>query len=425
MVAAGMRITYAQLLAAADRMVAGVEVWVKAQQQLGIKTDVPVAAVSICCSLDWAHITLPAADAPALLQLAMNCSNWVPATAAAQRVTAKAAAATTRGMTALLQPDVARKLLLTAAARQHTVAVHHMVNLEVMQQHINEDTLEGMLVHLLRQHGCVEVLLQLPAAAQLSTDAVLRLLLAAVKTPNALTAVHKVFSLTAARQLTTEQVDTVLRACMHEVAAAHTTWTCIAPYRVFEHVLELPAALQLTGSTVVQLLYTSIDLIDNCFTEAICRHPAAQALSREQLLHQLQITVLRSYDCTERLCTLPAAQQLDSEAVAQLLLAAAASGATRVYAIMKVLLALPAANALNAAVLVQLFRAPCFAEDNNRPGQLTTSKYACLEKLAAVPAAGTAVGLMLQEALEAKCFESMLHIVGLPAAAQLSTFEVE
>lgn len=92
---------------------------------------------------------------------------------------------------------------------------------------------------------------------------------------------------------------------------------------------------------------------------------------------------------------------------------------------MKVLLALPAANALNAAVLVQLFRAPCFAEDNNRPGQLTTSKYACLEKLAAVPAAGTAVGLMLQEALEAKCFESMLHIVGLPAAAQLSTFEVE
>jgi hypothetical protein len=48
LVAAGMRITYAQLLAAADSMVAGVEVWVQAQQALGIKTDIPAVAVAIC-----------------------------------------------------------------------------------------------------------------------------------------------------------------------------------------------------------------------------------------------------------------------------------------------------------------------------------------------------------------------------------------
>jgi hypothetical protein len=47
--AAGVRITYAQLLAAAHSMVAGVETWVQAQQQLGIETDIPAAAIQICC----------------------------------------------------------------------------------------------------------------------------------------------------------------------------------------------------------------------------------------------------------------------------------------------------------------------------------------------------------------------------------------
>jgi hypothetical protein len=49
LVAAGVRISYAQLLAASNSMLAGVEVWVQAQQQLGVQTDVPAAAVAICC----------------------------------------------------------------------------------------------------------------------------------------------------------------------------------------------------------------------------------------------------------------------------------------------------------------------------------------------------------------------------------------
>uniref|UniRef100_A0A383W486 Uncharacterized protein n=1 Tax=Tetradesmus obliquus TaxID=3088 RepID=A0A383W486_TETOB len=49
LVAAGVRISYAQLLAAADSMVAGVEVWVQAQQQLGVESDIPAAAVAACC----------------------------------------------------------------------------------------------------------------------------------------------------------------------------------------------------------------------------------------------------------------------------------------------------------------------------------------------------------------------------------------
>jgi hypothetical protein len=53
LVAAGIRISYAQLLAVANSMVAGVEVWVQAQQQLGIQTDIPALANKICCGKHW------------------------------------------------------------------------------------------------------------------------------------------------------------------------------------------------------------------------------------------------------------------------------------------------------------------------------------------------------------------------------------
>jgi hypothetical protein len=42
-----MRVSYAQLLSAADGMVEGVEVRVLAQQQLGVQTDIPEDAVDI------------------------------------------------------------------------------------------------------------------------------------------------------------------------------------------------------------------------------------------------------------------------------------------------------------------------------------------------------------------------------------------
>jgi hypothetical protein len=53
LVAAGLRVTYAQLLAAAHGMVAGVEVWVQAQQRLDVHTDIPAVAVCMCCGENW------------------------------------------------------------------------------------------------------------------------------------------------------------------------------------------------------------------------------------------------------------------------------------------------------------------------------------------------------------------------------------
>jgi hypothetical protein len=50
LIAAGVCISYAQLIAAANKMVAGVEVWVQAQQQLGVDSDIPAVAEDICNS---------------------------------------------------------------------------------------------------------------------------------------------------------------------------------------------------------------------------------------------------------------------------------------------------------------------------------------------------------------------------------------
>jgi hypothetical protein len=50
LVAAGERISYAQLIAAANSVVAGVEVWVQAQQQLGVDSDTPSVVEEICNS---------------------------------------------------------------------------------------------------------------------------------------------------------------------------------------------------------------------------------------------------------------------------------------------------------------------------------------------------------------------------------------
>jgi hypothetical protein len=53
LVAAGVTVSHSQLLAAANSMVAGVEVWVQAQQQLGAQTDITPWAAAICCGDPW------------------------------------------------------------------------------------------------------------------------------------------------------------------------------------------------------------------------------------------------------------------------------------------------------------------------------------------------------------------------------------
>jgi hypothetical protein len=122
---------------------------------------------------------LPFQGAAELLQLAMNCSNPATVKAALRRIPETAAAAARR-MPALLEPAVACKTLLTAAVRRHTAAVRHISGLEFMQERVDAATLEAMLWQLLAQPESVLWMLQLPAAAGVTSEALARLLLAAV-----------------------------------------------------------------------------------------------------------------------------------------------------------------------------------------------------------------------------------------------------
>jgi hypothetical protein len=127
------------------------------------------------------HASVPKNGAADLLQLALNCSNTTTAEAAIRHLPLTAAFAARR-MPELLEPDVARRLLGTAATRQHAAAIHQMVThqqLEYMTQHIDAATLEVITLDL-RDYDNIaylRLLTQLPAAAHLSSEAVIRLLL--------------------------------------------------------------------------------------------------------------------------------------------------------------------------------------------------------------------------------------------------------
>jgi hypothetical protein len=142
------------------------------------------------------HI-LPAEGAGAVLQLAMNCRKSSTAAAAARR------------MPELLEPDVPRRLLVTAARRQHTAAMCRMVPLHAMLQHLDAATLEAMLRQLLRHDARIRTLCQLPVAAELSTDTVTQLLLVAYKEQQ-YEAGHVFCDLHATQQISSE---TRLRPC--------------------------------------------------------------------------------------------------------------------------------------------------------------------------------------------------------------------
>jgi hypothetical protein len=282
----------------------------------------------------------------------MNCSN--PSTA-------EAAAA--HRLPEQLQAAAARKLLLTAAVRQHTAAVEHMIGLPVIEQHIDADTLEGMIAQLLPQADCLELLCAVPAAAQLSSEAAARLLLEGVKQRQHV-AVAQLWGLAGAQQISSELIADLLICCAQACTCAdEITDECLAAIcslpaaielsstelaqlleAVFEcrfrmqqyaescedvddgltllcgYLLHLPAAAGLTAELVMQLTQGAA-LSDNAIAmHSLCEWGIAARLSSEMLLQLLQTVVEGGRGaCTMSLCSLPAAQQLGSGAVAQLL----------------------------------------------------------------------------------------------------------
>jgi hypothetical protein len=211
-------------------------------------------------------------------------------------------------MPKLLEPDVAHRLLVTAARRQHVAAVHKMVShqrLGYIKQHVDAATLEVMLFDL-RRHAMSgayrNLLTQLPAAAHLSTEAFIKVLLDAA-------AVHASKTIfVVCRKPAVQQLDTA--AGLHLLQAAvklgHIPrWFC-----------DLPAAQQLSSGEVLQLLQAAV--LRGVDTAELCRLPGTQELDSQSVLRLLQAAVLRG-NMVHELCDIPGAQQLDSQGVLQVL----------------------------------------------------------------------------------------------------------
>uniref|UniRef100_A0A383VP01 Uncharacterized protein n=1 Tax=Tetradesmus obliquus TaxID=3088 RepID=A0A383VP01_TETOB len=371
---AGVRITYAQLLAAADSMVAGVEVWVQVQQQLGVQSDIPAAAAAVCCSDDKDVIILAfvVGHGADLLQLALNRSSPQAVAAALDCLPAAAAGA------ALLEPRVARRLLLTAAMRRHVRAVQRMVALPCMQQHVDAATLEAMLgqrleaervpqqlstgavVQLLRaaiqQHWLPKALCRLPGAAGISSEAVLQLLQAAVD--KCVSSLKPLYALPAAAQLSGEAALGLLNRAVKqgffhtarmlssglppalreqfssqqvaELIAAAVEQSCYEERAnkgarlCIQGLCQLPAAAGMSREAVSQLLQATVQR--NRVQVELCRLPAAAGISSEAALLLLQAAVGRGWSSTQAVCAVPAVAQLDNTAVVALLSAAVKPG---------------------------------------------------------------------------------------------------
>jgi hypothetical protein len=212
-----------------------------------------------------------------LLQLALNCSNTITAAAAVRHLPATAASAARR-MPKLLEPDVAHRLLVTAATRWH-LELQKAVTLQQLgytKQHIDAATLEVMLIQLMPRVAHLACLTQLPAAAHLSSKTVIRLLLAAAASE----ATHK--------------------------------------YRILSGVdvlCQLPAAQQLDNAGLLQLLQAAMQ--QGRVPQSFCRLPAAQQLSSGEVFQLLQAAVQLGSLSSDMsvLCCLPGARDLDSASV--------------------------------------------------------------------------------------------------------------
>jgi hypothetical protein len=278
---------------------------------------------SSCCLQDT--LELPADTSIDLLQLAFNCKEDTAAAAAAQRLPAQ------------LDADVARKLLATAAQRWHAAAVLHMAGhvacKDSVQQHIDAATLGTVLLHMTFDEACVNVLCRLPAAALLTSDAV-----------------EKILSEGIGQDFVLGRNSAVYR---------------------------LPAAAHVSSSALLEMLEYGVNSGRFEYVEAVCSLPSAQQLSSDDVGHLCQeaLTGESTDHLLGLLCQLPAAGQLDSSAIVQLLKTAIEYCTKRLSDdatdCVEHLCRLPAAAEISSSALVELLQAALLEEraifEDSRP----------------------------------------------------------
>jgi hypothetical protein len=365
----------------------------------------------------------PPGEGAALLQLALNCCTpqfardqtlYGTLDTVLRRVpTTEAAAA--RTMPELLQPAAAHKLLLTAALRNYK-AVNFLLGLSYMQRHLDAETLEAMLLQLMKQFSgsegvammeTWELLCNLPAAQQLSSQAAQRVILALTSAsvdPDYEQLPSEFYSLPGVQQLSNDQVMQLLAA-----DPEHTSCYCI------EELCQLPAAQQLSGEQVAQLLVPAAQQGCSLCSNLLCQLPAAQQLSSEMLMKCLLAAVQQGYwESTHELCQLSTAQQLSTEQVVLLLEAAVQQDGS---SCISELCELPAAQQLSSEMLMQCL-----------PAAVQQGDWESTQQLCQLPAAqqlsSEQVLQCLSTAAQQACSSCTRDLCRLPAAQQFSTEQV-
>lgn len=306
-----------------------------------------------------------------LLQLAVNSS----CSRAAGDV---AVAAAFELPDAIIEPDVARKLLVTAAARQHDCVVLQLLADPAIQQHADGDTYEVVISQLIiaeakdgwhprRVRYCEQTsaAVQLSAAELLNSEAAARLLHTAVL-HGRLGYAEYLCQLPAAQLLGNDAVLPLLSEAVEQEEFCNCTATLCS----------LPGAvqLQLSSGDALHLLQAAVQRDDAISTAALCSLPAAADISSTEAL-QLLKTALQHYsqECLEPLVCLEGAHQLSCDAVAQLL-HTAVQQRSRAYA--AALQGLPGAQQLSSEAVLDLLVAavgPLLAEQDAALEQLSSA----------------------------------------------------
>jgi hypothetical protein len=189
------------------------------------------------------------------LQLSMNCSNPDVA-ASATKFLIKTRYQHEHDQSLIEDTTIGAaavsRLVVTAATRRHSAAVHHMASTPAVLQEVDTRAHQSVLLHLIQEHGVTALTWLLGShessiAQQLSAEATVQLLQAAVENK---CDVEPLCAVPAAQRLQSQELLQLLQAAV----AKDKTPTVANTIYLFR----LPSAQQFDGGMCAQLLETAI-----------------------------------------------------------------------------------------------------------------------------------------------------------------------
>jgi hypothetical protein len=257
-------------------------------------------------------------DMYGVLLLAMNSSDPDSASAAADLLDSVQSSYSTSGWSALGTAAVSR-LVMAAATRQHIATVLRMTSSQEVLQQLDACTFQAVLFSLIKSNNSFDLAMCLRKAStaqQLSTNAVMELLQAAVQSE---CCVEPLCEVPAAQQLRSDEVLQLLQAA---VAKNNTSIT--------RRLFRLPAAQQFDGDMWAQLLETAIRKGTSANKSSLFKMQPVQQLTPSLVARLLEVAIEHDDAAAmAQLLSLESAQQLTLSSLQRLAVAALQRGPDR------------------------------------------------------------------------------------------------